>query len=430
MTSLPRIVAILFILVGAALSWQVLDVTTSQRTASQHRLDKDVQALWGSPQTQVGPQFTFEWETLPEPLRVEGEGDDKKVSTQPVPVRQEREVFPDRTDIDVNLGLDQRRRGMMWYSLYGVTFDGRWQYRHRGPEAGSVLISYRFPVANVIYDDFRFSVNGKDLGRDVKPSDGQVQARFTLAPGQVIDFRVHYRSRGMSHWTYQPQKAGVANLRNFTLKLRTDFADIDYPEAALAPSAREKQGRGWLLTWQFAQVLTGQGIGLVMPERIQPGALASALNRSAPVSLLFFFLVVFALSVVRGLDIHPVNYLGVACAFFAFHLLFAYSVDHLPLGVAFVLSSLVSLGLSASYLRLVVSSVFAYREAAFCQLVYQVGFSAAHFLPGYTGLTVTVLAIVTLFILMQLTGRIRWSAVLARRPAPARDDGARAATAA
>jgi hypothetical protein len=88
-------------------------------------------------------------------------------------------------------------------------------------------------------------------------------------------------------------------------------------------------------------------------------------------------------------------------------------VDHLSIGVAFALSSLVSLALVASYLRLVVSPVFAYREAAFCQLVYQVGFSAAHFLPGYTGLTVSVLAVLTLFILMQLTGRVRWSEVFA-----------------
>jgi hypothetical protein len=43
-----------------------------------------------------------------------------------------------------------------------------------------------------------------------------------------------------------------------------------------------------------------------------------------------------------------------------------------------------------------------------------VGFSLAHFFPGYTGLTISVLAILTLFILMQLTGRVRWTHVLAK----------------
>jgi Mlc titration factor MtfA (ptsG expression regulator) len=51
------------------------------------------------------------------------------------------------------------------------------------------------------------------------------------------------------------------------------------------------------------------------------------------------------------------------------------------------------------------------------QAVYLIGFSLAHFWEGFTGLTVTVLAIVTLFVLMQLTGRVRWSSVLGGSPA-------------
>jgi hypothetical protein len=66
-------------------------------------------------------------------------------------------------------------------------------------------------------------------------------------------------------------------------------------------------------------------------------------------------------------------------------------------------------------MRLVISPRFAFREVAICQLVYQVGFSLAHFARGYTGLTISVLATLTLFVLMMLTGRIRWSGVFARR---------------
>jgi hypothetical protein len=42
-------------------------------------------------------------------------------------------------------------------------------------------------------------------------------------------------------------------------------------------------------------------------------------------------------------------------------------------------------------------------------------FSYAFFFEGYTGLTVTVGAVVTLFVLMQLTGRLDWGALFARR---------------
>ena len=71
-------------------------------------------------------------------------------------------------------------------------------------------------------------------------------------------------------------------------------------------------------------------------------------------------------------------------------------------------ATVVSVVLVTTYLRLVVSARFAFVEAALAQLVYLVDFSLAHFWEGFTGLTVTVLAIATLFVLMQLTGRVRW----------------------
>ena len=50
------------------------------------------------------------------------------------------------------------------------------------------------------------------------------------------------------------------------------------------------------------------------------------------------------------------------------------------------------------------------------QLLYLVLFSFAHFYEGWTGLTVTVGAIVTLFVVMQLTARVDWGEVF---PEPA-----------
>jgi hypothetical protein len=207
---------------------------------------------------------------------------------------------------------------------------------------------------------------------------------------------------------------GVVSLENFRLLMNTDFDAIDFPADTISPSLKTPTDAGHQLTWAFKQVVTGQGMGMKMPSRLQPGQLASALSFSAPVSLLFYFLILFVLGTIRRIDIHPVNYLFIAGAFFAFHLLFAYSVDHLRIVPAFLVSSVVSMVLVVTYLRLVVGARFAFVEAALAQLLYMVGFSLAHFWEGFTGLTVTVLSIVTLFVLMQLTGRVRWSEVFAR----------------
>ena len=80
-----------------------------------------------------------------------------------------------------------------------------------------------------------------------------------------------------------------------------------------------------------------------------------------------------------------------------------------------VISSIVSVTLVVSYLRLVVGMRFAALEAGTAQLVYLVLFSYAFFWRGFTGLAITITAIITLFVVMQATGRIRWSERFATR---------------
>ena len=82
----------------------------------------------------------------------------------------------------------------------------------------------------------------------------------------------------------------------------------------------------------------------------------------------------------------------------------------MPVEWAFAVCSLTSVVLVVSYMRLVVSSRFAFGPVALAQLLYLVGFGVAHFFVGFTGLAITVLGIVTLFGLMQATGRIDWFA--------------------
>jgi inner membrane protein involved in colicin E2 resistance len=112
------------------------------------------------------------------------------------------------------------------------------------------------------------------------------------------------------------------------------------------------------------------------------------------------------------------NYFFLACAFFAFHLLLAYLADHVSIHAAFAISAIVSVGLVASYLRLVVSTRFAVLESGVAQLIYLVLFSYAFFFEGFTGLAVTIGAVVTLFVVMQMTGKIRWQEKFNRAAAP------------
>ena len=149
-----------------------------------------------------------------------------------------------------------------------------------------------------------------------------------------------------------------------------------------------------------------------MPHRLNPGPWVSRVCHTAPVSLFLFLFLLFVIATLRRIDLHPVNYFFVSAAFFSFHLLLAYMVDHVNIHASFIASSVVSIALVVSYMRLVVGRRFAFLEAGLSQFVYLVLFSYTFFLEGFTGLAVTVLCIVTLFIVMQLTGRTDWGELL------------------
>jgi len=93
----------------------------------------------------------------------------------------------------------------------------------------------------------------------------------------------------------------------------------------------------------------------------------------------------------------------------------AYLCDHVSIHAAFAISSAVSILLVVSYLRLVVNARFALVDAGLAQFMYLVLFSYAFFFAGFTGLAITVGAILTLFVVMLMTGRIRWSERFARK---------------
>jgi len=421
MGGFKRILGIAFVFMMTTISWLVLGGVTSSRSGDQrHELTEAVQDLWGSPQTQVAPKLTFEWKTIREQKSTENTPTGTNEIVELVEEQHSEPALLDASDLDVALHSDLRRKGLHWYSLYDVKLAGQYRYEHTREESGVLDVSFELPAREGIYDALVFTVNGQDFARALDSENNRLHARVNVAPGQVMAIAIGYGSRGLDEWRYAPT-AGVGRLENFSLDLHTDFSDIDYPAGTMSPSARVQRADGGMdLSWKFESLVTGHGIGMVTPTRVQPGELATELSFSAPISLFFFFLVIYVLATIRGIDIHPMNYFLIAGAFFAFHLLFAYSADHLSVEWAFALCSVVSIALVVSYLRLVVTAKFALREAALAQMVYLVGFSLAHFWEGFTGLTVTVLAIVTLFLLMQLTGRVKWSELLtsgaARRP--------------
>jgi hypothetical protein len=415
----PRLVAIGFIYCCAAVAWFTLGASVVSRTGeSDERLAKEVAQLWGGRHDQVAPSAAVE-----RPRQVTEQIQERDPGGQLV-TREVSKTVIDRVSVPLDasrlrvlLALDQRRKGLLWYATYGVTFAGTYALHNPDAEERTVLVHFAFPSPEALYDGFTLKVDGREMGGVSDLSQG-VNVSTRLGPGATSTVEIGYRSRGLGSWTYSFAPAGVAQVRDFTLDMRTDFDRIDFPGGTISPSSKAREGGGWRLGWRFDSLVTGQKLGMEPPRPINPGPLAARITFFAPISLLFFFTVMVVLGVLQRQPLHPVNYFFLAAAFFAFHLLLAYLVDHVNVHASFALAAATSLFLVVSYLRLVGGWRFAVLRAGAAQVVFLVLFSYAFFFAGYTGLTVTVGAVITLFVLMQVTARVDWAEALDGRTAP------------
>ena len=408
-----QIAVIVVIFVCTTVAWSILGTTVFNRTySSDESLKNRVASIWGAPHVQKPPTATSTKEVV---RKVEVSENGKNV------IRTEKGyvVKPlalDGSKLTVGLDLEHRQKGLLWYSTYKVAFAGYYMLKNATDEE-MVDVLFTLPTAQASYDEVVFTVDGETVPFVNEKS--ALRGTVRIARGHTAVLLVKYRSQGLESWRYH-FGGEVSQVKNFELKMTTNFKDIDFPDNTLSPASKKETKNGWELTWESKNLLSGFQIGMVLPEKLQPGPLAGRISYFAPVSLLFFFFLMFIITTLRGIDLHSMNYFFLACAFFAFHLLLAYLVDHISIHAAFVICSIVSMSLVISYLRLVVGMRFAAVEAGLAQLIYLVLFSYAFFFKGFSGLAVTIGAILTLFVVMQLTGRIRWSEKFATRaPVPA-----------
>jgi hypothetical protein len=390
--SVHRIAATVVIFLVACLGWALLGATTAKRSVESHgRLGAEVELLWGVPLVQEAPSFAVE---IPGSGRV-------------------RWLMPERNEVRVALEADYRKKGLLWYPTYTSVFDGTYTVTNADQVAQKIRIRFAFPAPGGTYDQFAAYVNDTPLVTPVSTEEG-IGELLELAPGQSAAFRITYKTRGIREWRYRLDPR-VGRVRDLDLRLATNFRVVDYPDGSLSPMAVEAGTKGAVLRWQASDLITREDIGVIIPERLNPGPLTSRITYFAPVCLLFFFVLVATIDILYTLRIHPMHYLFVAAGFFAFHLLLAYMVGIINIHVAFVISAAVAVGLVSSYLSAAFRGRFPWKVAVAGQLFFLVLFSYSFFLNGVTGLTVAIGAVVTLAILMRVTAHVEWEKVFERQ---------------
>ncbi len=377
-------------------AWFILGSTVQLRTAGSSRdMSAEVAGVWGPALVQEHPQAWFATPNAPDGRAT---------------------VLPSKSAVDVRLDSEPKRRGLLWHRTYGVALVADYEFTNPTRIPQTLFVTFPLPADSAGLHGFEFRLGGGGEEAAVPAArDGQIRRAVEVPAGGTVPLHVAYQTRGTDGWRYRfPDASRIAG---FGLAMRTNFTDISFPVGTGSPGARRPEGGGWLLEWDYPDVLAAPAIGMEMPKLLNAGPVAARIAFFAPVSLLFFVTVVLLVGGLKGVALHPMHVFFVAAGFFAFHLLFAYLVDLVPLHLAFAIAALASLVLVCGYLRAVGGRVL-FRVAVPAQFAYLVLFSFSFFFDGLTGITIAVGAVVTLALLMVLTARVDWSGVFGRRPQP------------
>jgi hypothetical protein len=397
---MKRLTAIGLIWLGCTIAWVILGSTLLMRSGSTSAaLDQEVAALWGPSLTQSPPRALYI-----ETRKVQEHQNNSVIEREE---EIEHDLSLERSELDVKLSSQQRQKGLLWFATYSVGFRGRYEFVNDSGADRAIILRFPLSTEQAVYEGFEVR-DEHDERLQTRVLGGVAEWKGLFRAGEHRRFVVAYRSRGTGRWGYQ-LAAGTGQVRAFQLAVDADVGAVDFPAGTLSPSRHGRvAGGGWHGEWTFSSLVASQPIGIELPSKLNPGPLASKITFFAPVGLLFFFFVVAVLAAAGRRRVHPLNYFFLGCAFFAFHLLFAYLVDHLAIAPSFGIASLVSLALVVSYARLFVGLRVMLREVTLAQLIYLVLFSFTFFWSGFTGLAITIGAIVTLFVMMQVTGRVDW----------------------
>jgi len=391
---LLHLIASVIIVACTTFAWFLLGSTLSYRTeVSSAEMQAEVSGVWGPDLAQDHPLAWFETPNAP---------------------NGRAQVLPSATEADVDLVSEPKRRGLLWHRTYDVDFKSAYTFTNPTKIPQTFYISFPLPKDTAGLQGFEFRLGENDSSSQSAPGATGVVTRAILLPASgSVTLHTGYRTRGTNTWKYSfPDNRRIAG---FKLTMRTNFPEINFPVGTGSPSRRSEDHGGFTLVWDYPDVLAAPSIGMDMPKRLNAGPVAARIAFFAPVSLLFFVTIILLIGGIRGIPLHPMHVFFISAGFFAFHLLFAYLVDLLPLLPSFGISAACSMLLVCGYLKAVGGK--ALLKIAFpAQAVYLVLFSASFFIDGLTGITLAILGVITLALLMFLTARIEWKTFFVKKP--------------
>jgi hypothetical protein len=238
-----------------------------------------VETIWGSEQNQ-GELNVDIYHNEEDTERIESEDPTKPAFLRKTTVHKSVEGNPFLSAWHaVTLRQSPRKKGSAFYGGYETDCNFSWKLRNPSDATQKCVLTFPLPAADAMYDGLAATLDGRDVLPQMEIKDSSLVLERDVQPNEDMDFRIAFKSRGLSYWYFQVHEA--REIRDFTLTLNLPDlpkAKLNYPDGCMTPTAiaPSKDSQGSVLTYHFDHAITGKGMGISLPELPQPGATTRA----------------------------------------------------------------------------------------------------------------------------------------------------------
>jgi len=193
---------------------------------------------------------------------------------------------------EVVLKQNPRKKGSAYYGGYETVCRFSWKLNNPAGTPQKCNLVFPLPAAGAMYDDLSATLNGKDMLPQMQLKDATLMLARELQPNEALDFRIAFKSRGVSFWYFQVREA--REIRDFLLTLTLPDlpkGKLNYPGGCMTPTDIQTttNAQGSLLTFRLDHAISNQGMGVALPALPQPGEITNAVLGETERAWLFIF---------------------------------------------------------------------------------------------------------------------------------------------
>lgn len=357
--------AVLTILIGLALLGGLClhllfqaDEFQRRRGGTSARNYEAVTTIWGRPhqQGEISARLVYETTQLMDKDGLELDANKLEATTQPVGHKKvvTEHVIPGDpvTEADHRLLLwtNYRMKGNAWYP--GFEVEGAFTYRFENFADRDAVAKFTFPTpANQgVVDRIAVLLDGKPLAQKLLVSDKAIEWKMPVKQGAKHALAISYHSRGLGHLRFDPGAGRQLDKYRVEMIVRGVARDkVDYPYGCMTPTegpvettvaAPDGASQPQLtMKWNLDHAVTRVGMGIIIPDKQQPGFYVGRILEAAPWGLVLLLAMVVVTFLALGETPHWLPLALLALAYHLYYLLMAHIGEFASLVTAMAIAA-------------------------------------------------------------------------------------------